>query len=530
MAIQKKAKVKTFEDGSKAWELSYETFSVRGYIPANQLKGQVNNYSFIAPLMIVLEEQKRNVEEAKAFADSTGLAQIAAKYDAGILSVYPAKGSWKEADESVYVNLLAEIKMAPDYEDGFIRDENFFTHELNGYYLRGTKFHTYVYSYGESADYAAQYLLKTVQGEFLWGPGEITPAMVSMEGLSVKPVIERKEIPVISVGNSDEINACFAQCETKLVKEKADYIADYDAFVKGCKMWCGVISKEPDLEAMKMVEEAGSMMVQVSPENAAFKDQKEHEIGYFAYYNQGLLDNGPVPLVIGFHGMGDSSMFLTYVSGWYQVAHKHNFLYVSFENHMNIPADEVMEALEELKKRYPVDTHRIYAVGFSMGCGKTWDLFERYPMTFAGVAPGCALFPVYSHPFGLPRDLDKINKNTPVPIFYSGGENSHVSELPFQSDWAVERIKYAMEVNQCKKKFTYTFEDQSNWEDRFLAVKGDRVERLHDESRDAYMNVHYFDSEDGVCRTAFAAVEGQMHEYRPFTAELGWNFISKFTR
>ena len=87
-----------------------------------------------------------------------------------------------------------------------------------------------------------------------------------------------------------------------------------------------------------------------------------------------------------------------------------------------------------------------------------------------------------------------------------------------------------MEVNKCKKHFDFTFEDQSNWDDPLMAVKGDRVERLYDESRDAYMNVHYFDSEDGVCRTAFAAVEGQMHEYRPFTAELGWKFISQFTR
>lgn len=530
MGISKKPEVKAFEDGSKLWEITYDKFAVKGYVPANGLNGAINNYSFIAPSLVVLEEKPQTGESAKNFADTTGLADIAARYDSSVLFVYPTCGDWDKADESVYVSLLAEIKMAPEYEDGIIKDTNFFTHEINGYYIRGTKFHTYVYSYGKSADYAAKYLLKTVQGEFLWGPGEITPAMVSMERLSVKPEIERKEIPVLSVGNSNEINSCFEDCTNRLIKDKADYRADYDAFVKKYKMWCGVISEEPDLSAMNMVEEAGSMMVKTSPDNPAFKGCEEHEVGYFAYYNKDAFDNGPAPLVIGFHGMGDSSMFLTYVSGWYQVAHRHGFLYVSFENHMNIPADEVMQALEELKKRYNVDEHRIYAVGFSMGCGKTWDLFERYPNTFAGVAPGCALFPVYSHPFGQDRKLDTLNKDVPVPIFYSGGENSHVSELPFQSWWAVERIRYAMEVNKCIKKFTYTFEDQSNWEDRFLAVKGDRVERLHDVSRDAYMNVHYFDSEDGVCRTAFAAVEGQMHEYRPFTAELGWQFISQFTR
>jgi len=530
MSISEKPAIRVWEDDSKSWEISNEKVIVKGYVPANSLNGKINNYSFIAPTLIVLEENRQTIDEAKAFADAVGLSQIAATYDSSVLFVYPASGDWDTSDESVYVSLMAEIKMAPCYEGGLVKDINFFTHELGGYYIRGTKFHNYVYSFGKSADYAAKYLIKTVQGEFLWGPGEVTPAMVSMERLSVEPDVERLEIPVLSVGNSDEINASFEKCTHKLIKEIADYPADYDSFVKKYKMWCGVISEEPDFKELNMVEEAGSMFVKVSEDNAAFKDQSEHEIGYFAYYNKEAFDNGPVPLVIGFHGMGDSSMFLTYVSGWYRVAHKHGFLFVSFENHMDIPASEVMEALEELKKRYNVDEKRIYAVGFSMGCGKTWDLFERYPKAFAGVAPGCALFPVYTHPFGLDRKLDTLNKDVPVPIFYSGGENSHVSELPFQNWWAVERIKYAMEVNKCKKKFTYTFENQSNWEDKFMAVKGDRVERLYDESRDAYMNVHYFDSEDGVCRTAFMAVEGQMHEYRPFAAELGWNFISRFTR
>ena len=530
MAIITRPEVHTLTDGGKTWEIACEKFVVKGYIPANDLNGAINNYSFMAPTLIVLEENKQTMEEAVRFADSTGLASIAAKSDSGVLFVYPSNGSWDDADESIYVDLMTEIKMTPDYKDGLVEDIDFFTHQNKGYYIRGTKFHNYVYSYGKSADYAARHLLKTIKGEFLWGPDEITPTCVSMENLAVQPQIERKEIPVLSVGNSDEINACFEVCEHKLIKASADYESDYKAFVKKYRMWCGVISEEADVEALGMVEEAGSCMVKVSPDNMAFKGQDEHEVGYFAYYNKGALDNGPIPLVLGFHGMGDSSMFLTYVSGWYQVTHKHGFLFVAVENHLNIPADEVMQILDVIKERYNIDEHRIYAIGFSMGCGKTWDLFERYPSVFAGVAPGCALFPVYTHPFGAERHLDTLNKDTPLPIFYSGGEKSHVSELPFQSAWAVERLKYAMEVNKCKKHFDYTFEDQSNWEDRFLAVKGDRVERLYDESRDAYMNVHYFDSEDGVCRTVFAAVEGQMHEYRPFTAELGWQFISQFTR
>jgi len=185
--------------------------------------------------------------------------------------------------------------------------------------------------------------------------------------------------------------------------------------------------------------------------------------------------------------------------------------------------------LDELKKRYNVDEHRIYAIGFSMGCGKTWDMFEQYPDVFAGLAPASALFPVYNNPFGKPLG-DKLNTTVPVPIFYSGGDNSHLTELPFQGAAGIERLQYAARVNKCINKFDVTFEDKDSWTDPIMAVKGDRVEKLYDKSRDAYLTVHYYDSEDGVCRTAYASISGQGHEYRHHTAEHAYTFISQFTR
>lgn len=532
MGISKKPMVDILPDGSRIWEQEYDKFIAKVYVPKNDLNGNVNNYGFRAPLLIVLAEERLSSNEAESFANTTGLADIAAKNDASVIFVYPTcEGGWEKADDSLYVSLIGEIKLSHNYRDGIVEDRNLFTQEFLGFFIRGTKFHTYIYSYGKSADYAATHLLKSVEGEYLWGSGEITPAMVSMEGLSVIPKVIRKDIPILSIGNSEEVNNAFSVCENVLIKDVAEYKKDYFDFVSKFKMWCGQIEREADLDELNMIEEAGSIMVKTSPDNTGiYKGADEHEVGYFAYYNKGIFDNADVPLVIGFHGAGDSSMFLTYVSGWYSVAHKYGFLFVSFENHQEVTASEVIEAVDALKKRYRIDGHRIYAVGFSMGCGKTWDLFEQYPQCFAGIAPASALFPVYTNPFGRPPLGDKLNTTVPLPVFYSGGENSHVSELPFQSAWAVERLRYAMEVNKCKRKFDVTFEDQSNWEDRMMGISGDRVERLYDESRDAYINLHYFDSEDGVCRTVFGAVEGQGHEYRHHTADLAWQFISKFTR
>ena len=417
------------------------------------------------------------------------------------------------------------------YQDGIVENYDFFAREFKGYFVRGAIFRADIYSFGASADYVAKNLLKTLQGEYLWGPGEITPAMCSMERLSVIPDVQRKDIAVLSVGNSEAVNRAFQECEHLLAKEKAEYEKDYHAFVRQFKMWCGQIQYEPDFPALDMTEDAGYVTVNTSPDNRGrYKDEATHKVGYFAYYNNGIFDKGPAPLVVGFHGGGDSSMYLTFVAGWWEIAHKYGFLFVSVENHMDVTATEAVELSEGLKKRYRIDEHRIYATGFSMGSGKSWDCYQEYPEVFAGIMPASALFPVYTTFYGTPA-TDRLNKTVPVPVFYSGGEESPLPELPFQTPTALERVQYVAEVNRLNKRWdSISFEEKSTWENPVWGLSGDRVEKIPDPSRGSTLTVHYYDSTDGICRTAFASVSGQQHECRQHSCENAWKFISQFTR
>ncbi len=516
--------------GGKYWEAEYKNFFLKAYIPDNDIEGQVNNYTFRAPMLMIFEEERMSIEDAVKFAQEKGFAKIAAAVDTAVLFVYPTcEGGWDNATVELYKEIIAETKGHPEYADGLASVTDFFKHEFKGYFIRGAIFRADIYSYGKSADFVAQNLLKTVNGEYLWGPGEITPAMCSMERLSVVPQVERKDIPVLSVGNSDSINEAFKGCEHLLIKDKADYPADFKAFVRKFKMWCGHIELEPDFEELNMTEESGIVEVKTCADNKSkYKDQPTHKVGYFAYYNNGIMDKGPVPLVMGFHGGGDTSMYLTFVAGWWEVCKKYDFLFISVDDHLSVPAEEVMEVIEAVKKRYNVDEKRIYSTGFSMGSGKTWDLYQQYPEAFAGFMPCSALFPIKENPFGLSLGDPRLNMTVSKPVFYSGGEESPLPELPSQAVTCLDRMQYVAGVNKLKTKFDLDFDKKDSWEDKYYGVPGDRVEKFHDDSRNSDLTVRYYDSEDGRCITAMASVSGQQHECRRHSCECAWKFVSQF--
>ncbi len=532
MAMMTRPEVTKLANGGKFWENTYKTFHLKEYIPATTIDGQVNNYTFRAPMLTVLEENKMSMDEAVKFAEDTGLAKIASAVDGGVLFIYPTcEGGWDNADAELYKELISEVKNHPEYEDGIAKITDFFKQEFKGYFVRGAIFRADLYGYGKSADYIARNLLTTLEGEYLWGPGEITPAMCSMERLSVVPDVKRKDIAILSVNNSADVNKAFEGCENLLIKDKAEYEADFKAFVRKFKMWCGKIEIEPDFAALDMTEEAGFTEVKTSPDHRGrFKDVPTHKVGYFAYYNNGIFDKGPVPLLMGFHGGGDSSMYLTFVAGWWEICHKYGFLFVSVENHMDVTATEAVAVIEDLKTKYNIDENRIYATGFSMGSGKTWDLYQEYPEMFAGFAPASALFPVKNNPFGLSLGDARMNTTVAKPIFYSGGEKSHLPELPSQADTALERVQYVADVNNLKTKFDVKYEDKDSWEDKFYGIPGDKVDKIPDESRGSILTVRYYESEDGVIRTAFASIDNQIHECREHTCENAWKFISQFSK
>ena len=124
--------------GGKCWEHTFDKFELKAYVPDNNLDGQVNNYGFRAPCLLVFEENRQDMDSAVRFANETGLAKIAAGFDTSVLFVYPTKeGGWAAEDESLYTAVIAEIKMIVVYKDGIVENYDFFAKQFKGYFVRG---------------------------------------------------------------------------------------------------------------------------------------------------------------------------------------------------------------------------------------------------------------------------------------------------------------------------------------------------------------------------------------------------------
>ena len=532
MGMKTFPEIVTLENGCKGWQHAFDAFRVKVIVPPAAPLAQIVNFGFNAPYLLVFAENEMTLAQAAAYADAKGFSAIASQYSTSVVFLYPTcEGGWDSATEQLFIDLVAESRIGPYYQDGVFRSKERFGRAWGDLFIRGAIFRTHLFGTGKSADYIARCCLKTLSGLYLWGPGEITATSATLENLSIVPAPERRDIPVVSVGNSAQVNAALAEsCDHLLVQQTADVPAAFDSFLRGCKRWCGVLSIEDTMDAQGMAEEPGCCLVPTSPDNCGDDaGTQEHPIGYIAYYRKGLLDDGPVPLVLAFHGGGDSALHMVHVSGWYRVARKGGFLLVCVENHLNSTATEAVALIGELKKRYPIDEKRIYATGFSMGGIKTWDMFQEYPQVFAALAPMSATVDV-GHNVYFHESPVAPNRSIPVPLFYAGGEITPLAELPFQADKCLARMRYVMEVNRTLTPCGVKYEDRERWENPIWGLNGDRVEKIDDPSRGSVLTIHYFTSEDGVERTAFASISGQGHECREHTCEHAWRFMSRFSR
>ena len=607
--MEKAPETHTLKDGTVYWSHTFNTFTATVLVPPPkpELYADILNYGFIAPYLLVFEETPMGLDEMREFTHITGLAQVAKDFASSVVFIYPtaqgeknsAETGWKATDPGIFAEIITNSRIHQYHKDGYIEAKNRFTHSTDGYFIRGAIFRTCLFGFGESADYIAKNCLTHFEGDGLWGKADIAPVTCFLTGLSdvsvlpggQKPVEKgtsaddisaraaARDIPIISYSNSAEINNYLrTNFEHFTARQKPDIPADFYGFAKKFRRMLGTLEIDPDLEAEGLIREPAVVTLRTSADNCGDdKGSSAHKVGYFAFYNKWLFgdvaqitgvisakkvpqslaqpEKRKVPLVLGFHGGGDSCFFFSIMAGWAKIAHRHNFLLVTVENHLNSTATEMQELIEHLKAKYPVDERRIYVTGFSMGGCKSWDFVQEYPLSVAAAAPMDATFEVglnvYGNPIGAPYSANSsatngtnsnvpasnetqntrgLNTTVPVPVFYAGGEITPLPELPFQAQKCLDRMKYILELNGATARYDVTLDEKDSWKNIIWGIDGDTRLTAYDKSRGSTLTMELFKNNQEKIWNVFGSISGQGHDCREHTCEHAWRFMSCFSR
>ena len=540
MAFKKIEKLISTSEGDIYYEFEDNGFQVLYIQPFNEIKSNLINYGFTGPTILCFPNEKTNFVGLRDLIEESGLKQVAKENGVGIIMVNPKGKTWRNEVRGGYEAVVNNLGIAQmNFRDGLAVMKDDTRPDEQSYNILGSCVRMYVYGFGSGADYLALNYLKKINGDISMGDlgsADVTPVCVTLKDLSVVPEPEENDIHVVSINNTPEQNAVLrGSCGDVLMQDDYNLKRDFRAYVGNYRRWVGKIMKAYNYEAEGITAKAEEVMLPIAEDNASFRKglpflrASDHKVGYVTFYDKDLdVTYTRRPLMLVFHGGGDSAYATASLAEWPEIAKENGFIAVAVEMHMKVSALEVVSLIDHLCEEYAIDEERIYATGFSMGGIKSWDLFQQCPERFAGLLPmDAADYPGNNCFFG---KTENINEDVLVPLLYVGGASSPLVELPCHDVRAIERMKYLAMVNGLEKNFELD-ENKENWEDPYVGTKGDRVDILHDEQypKSEYF-VHYYDSQDENCYTCLMAITNHGHEIRPFTNRFAYDFIKRFSR
>lgn len=129
----------------------------------------------------------------------------------------------------------------------------------------------------------------------------------------------------------------------------------------------------------------------------AYRSSLDGSIQPYALFLPERLDaTRPIPLVVNLHGWDGGNGPFAFPSGSYDtekslVGDRGWLMVYPFgrgnQDWRDAGEVDVREVIAEVSRRFPVDTNRVYLVGFSMGGRGVWHLAMRYPSDWAAVVP-----------------------------------------------------------------------------------------------------------------------------------------------
>ena len=511
--------------GAEAIEAAVTEMNIAGntiyvYAPKSEL---IVSSTCTAPAFIVFGAAPYTAESAKAEAEESGLGALAAAEGATIVFVNPQGDGWTEADMGVYAGLMDTYSNSSTnvYINGIAEETNFMTGEAATKILGDTG-RVYVYGIGPGADFVAANLMKKVVSSVTYPDGftmtfDRTPTSVTLIAPSVIPAAaEPADIAVAIVEGPADAAAKLAGLTDKVLISDEEIDVIYDKLSGAWRRQVGILLPMIDWAAEGITETVVTRTASVF--NSMTNESAEMPYHSVVYYANDLNVNdpaNPVPLVLTFHGGGNTALYQVQASEWPLIGKANGFITVAVDNHTALTGAHIAELVEYLKSVYAIDASRIYGSGFSMGSVKSWELFDN-PI-FAGVAPMSGSF---AAPTGEPGDHI-------MPTFYVGGEASPLPELCHQGPDIINRVTYLMKANKINDSYTYDAETNLFW-----GVNGDITYQVTDKVafKDSTLTVNLYASEDGNYYTALASSGNMSHEVYARNSWAAWDFLKQFSR
>lgn len=481
--------------------------------------------------------------EVKSAIQSSGLDTIADVEHAPVIIVGPQSTAWSAADTgsllAVAKTLFSDTSNQKYDNNGRSADTKDDDDNIVPGKFPGTITRLIVFANGAAADFAYEHLAVGISGPGqFFGNSDWKPAAMYLSNLSSTnsvslSVKSPRGLPVYLTNATNQAITAFDTLNGSVFPTIISSSANKDGFDKST-----VLTGYDKVLEHWVTRDMGQgvTLLPISDTTKALRVSREQfeDVRYYQYMPVSVkAAEGVVPLVIVFHGMGNTAEYHVWMSGWDVLAAEKGFAAVSVQDHADVSNAKVIALVDSLLAKYSfLDRTRVYASGFSLGGGKSWSLGMEYPDRFAGIIP-CNMIADFMTEEIMP-------KNMLIPVYYMGGADSHINSLEFPNpDNSPKLIKYLFETNSVTTNFA--FDPNYTFTGSFFA--GDRPDMMDwglapdsvysFESADLSnltSTVSVYKSADGNVYTELAHNTYAGHEpLRGCTAD-GWDFISRFSR
>jgi hypothetical protein len=494
----------------------------------------------------VLYGSYANENAAKTAIQAAGLDAIADVEHAPVIIVGPQDTTWSAADAASLVAVVKTLFSDTSNQKYDNKGKSADTKDNNGNTVPGkfpgTITRLIVFADGAAADFVYEHVAVGISGpgqffgESVWKPAAMYLSNLSNTTSVPLSAKSNRGLPVYLVNATSQAGTAFETLNSSTFPMITAVSANKDGF----DMSAVLTGYDKVLEHWVTRDMAqGVTLLPISDTTArgltVSRDQFE-DVRYYQYTPASIKTaaKGTVPLVIVFHGMGNTAEYQVWMSGWDILATEKGFVVVSVQDHMDVSNAKVIALIDSLLGKYSfLDETRVYASGFSMGGGKSWSLGMEYPNRFAGIIP-CNLM----------SDGIVMQGITPkkllIPVYYMGGADSHMNNMEFPNpDDSPKLIEYFFEINGITADFAfdpdYTFTgsffagDTPRATDWGLAP-GSVYSLTASDLPNLKTTVSVYTSTNGNVYTEFAHNTYAGHEPLRGCIADAWNFISRFSR